>query len=33
MDCQSKGVLYELHTGKVRTIKYNGKPLVIKEAS
>lgn len=33
VDCQSKGVLYDLATGKVRKIKYSGKPLVIKEHS
>lgn len=33
MDCGRKGVLYDLNTGKVRTIKYNGLPLVIKESS
>lgn len=33
MDCEKKGVLYELATGKVRTIKYNGMPLVIRESS
>lgn len=33
MDCERRGVLYDLNTGKVRTIKFSGLPLVIRESS